>query len=406
MTITEYLDQKFANYPATADFTELKDALNDELNTFINQEKLHGKDDQTAFQEALEKIQDLDELLAALNEQQPNYTKFFTNYRNIYNKINELSLVNTKHLDLTGIDEVHFNYRLGKIILLPSPTDQIIINEYMSRPLPSLFSVEKKIGNVLNVDQGPRRIVGIFRERIEILIPDHFKGFVTLHNNANNLSINNLQTDYILDLTVKSGNIKIAHLKAKRFQLDLHSGNLQIRQLTSENIHLNADSGNLELTQLQTSGANQLLTLTTKSGSVHLTETTTANLNITTQSGNLRLANLQADHYQLKTNSGSIRGEGLQGSGTVLLKNGNLNLDQVALTGDLAAEAKSGNLKIAFLPATACYFKLTTNNGNLKLPTDARVTDFQNDSLQGQIGHFPENTLTAQTTSGNIKITN
>ena len=107
---------------------------------------LHGASQVEAEQKALLNLTDLDTMLSQLKSLEENdYVK----YNDFFAKIFDSKLVNELKIKLNQIDEIHLNYRLGDILVLPTNSSQLIVHDFMSRDIENLHSTVEKVGNVL-----------------------------------------------------------------------------------------------------------------------------------------------------------------------------------------------------------------------------------------------------------------
>ena len=404
MSIQEYLDQKFANYPNNDEFEELHESLSNNLNTFIHEKVAAGITEEEATKQAFDSLDGLDDLLEAMAESQPDFSKAYTFYNKVLNSVNELTLENEIQVNLESVDEIHFSYHHGVVTIIPSLDNEIHVREFMSRRIEKIFTEATKIGNVLNIQQGPRKLVGIFREKIEIAIPNEFAGFITLFSNLGNVNIINFQSESMFDLTSKSGNAKFINFKSKRLQTDLSSGNIYGKNLASQDLHFNSKSGNIKLSNVLVEEKGGQMAISSNSGSVKLEQVKAGNLVIESKSGNIKGIDADTENFDVKTTSGTLKLQNLTGAGQVTSKNGNLTLDFAKLTDDLTIENHSGNVKLIFDPTTDYLFEIQTKNGALKTPFQAKVTNFQGQKISGQVGHFPKIKVGVKTSTGNVKI--
>jgi hypothetical protein len=55
---------------------------------------------------------------------------------------------------------------LGDILVLPTNSSNLIVHDFMSRDIENLHSTVEKVGNVLKITQGPRKLVGILKTKL------------------------------------------------------------------------------------------------------------------------------------------------------------------------------------------------------------------------------------------------
>ena len=384
MNINDFLDKKFANYPQTDELIDLRESIETDMNDFVKEHVDDGMSVREATALAIENASDLDQLLQFIGEKE-NESKIYSLYAAITNRLRRLELVNSYSVDLQSITEIHLQFHLGNVLILPTTDEKITVREFMSREIKSLFSAPTKVGNVLQIEQGPRRIVGIFRNRIEISLPQHFTGFFSLASKYGNITATKLNSDILFDITSTSGNIRLTDLALKRVQLD-------------------ARSGNVKLPHIRVLEAPGQLVLTDKSGNVKLLDVHAKTLVLNEASGNMRMIDVRGDRFDITQTSGNVHAENLSGAGKISGKSGNINVQFEQLTGKFKAEEKNGHIKVAFADDTSYNFMVKTLTGRVSLPDRAKVTDYQNRQTTGQVGQLPTNSVLLSTLNGNIKL--
>ena len=404
MNINDFLDNKFGQYPKTDELADLRESIEEDMNNFVQQKVASGHTEEEAVAIAIENARDLDQLLKFIGEQEVDYSKSFNLYSQINRRLNSLELVNSYSVELQNISELHLNFHLGNILILPTTDNKLTVREFMSREIKGLFSTPSKVGNVLQIEQGPRKIVGILRNRIEISLPQSFAGFFSLTSSTGNVIVTKLHSDILFDLTINSGNIRLTDLDVKRIQVDAKSGNLKAQHIKTTDFHINGKSGNVRLQDVHVQGTANQFVITMKSGNLKLTDIIAETLVTNCTSGNIRLEDVTAEFFDLKTQSGYIRALNIAGAGKILCRSGNVRLDFNQLTGDLRVEEKSGQIKVAFPTETAYQFDVTSKTGRVLLPKNAKITDYKKGQTLGQVGQLPANTITLSTVNGNIKL--
>lgn len=403
MNINDFLDKKFANYPQTDELIDLRESIETDMNDFVKEHVDDGMSVREATALAIENASDLDQLLQFIGEKE-NESKIYSLYAAITNRLRRLELVNSYSVDLQSITEIHLQFHLGNVLILPTTDEKITVREFMSREIKSLFSAPTKVGNVLQIEQGPRRIVGIFRNRIEISLPQHFTGFFSLASKYGNITATKLNSDILFDITSTSGNIRLTDLALKRVQLDARSGNIKLTQLKTPELHVNSRSGNVKLAHIRVLESPGQLVLTDKSGNVKLLDVHAKTLVLNEASGNMRMIDVRGDRFDITQTSGNVHAENLSGAGKISGKSGNINVQFEQLTGKFKAEEKNGHIKVAFADDTSYNFMVKTLTGRVSLPDRAKVTDYQNRQTTGQVGQLPTNSVLLSTLNGNIKL--
>lgn len=289
-------------------------------------------------------------------------------------QILELKSVNEFAINLANITELHFNYRIGDLIILPTNSDQLIVKDLMSRDIPKLYSTVEKIGNVVKITQGPRKLVGIFKNKILLFVPNKYASFMTIRSQSGKVTLIGLDSKCLLDLTNISGRVLLNNLKVQRFQADLKSSNLLITHCTSQDFHINSHSGTIKAEAITTTSNEEGVAITTNSGNIYLDNTASHIVQINSKSGNLQLDNIVAP-TELTTNSGNIKFKAIKKSADLQTHAGNCKLSLAPeFKNEISVNNDVGSIKLT-LPSAAypIRFNAQTRLGAINLPMDAII---------------------------------
>ncbi|WP_125767276.1 DUF4097 family beta strand repeat-containing protein [Lapidilactobacillus wuchangensis] len=403
--IEETLKKHFSKFNATPETAELYNDLLADLNEATQDRIKQGETPEQAVAASLATLTDLDQILTTITTQ-PHEDHFDNNQLNrLYDRFFATKLVNSLTYPVDQLNQIFIDYRYAKITLAPAVSDKLVINEYMNADRPAGYATGKIVGDKLKVEQ-PRRIpLAILRERIEILIPAQFTGFVYLQNKNGNLQIDDLIGAYILETSLTSGTITSHNLQLNQIHLQTTSGSIQGAFLQAEQIQLISNSGNLKLTESTGVRDNSMISGKVKSGQIHFAHLQADEINVDCTSGNVESEFLTAKQLNLTDHSGNVQGQGLVGSGNFESRSGNLSLSFSQINADLAVTTTSGSVIIKMPTDRAYHFQTTSNSGRVNLPYGATfLTPRQQRQQSGQVGERPQITVTAKTTSGSIKI--
>ncbi|MBP2057876.1 hypothetical protein J2Z60_001048 [Lactobacillus colini] len=261
-----------------------------------------------------------------------------------------LKLVNESKLSLTDIDEIHFNYRLGDLLILPSPDlDQLIVRDLMSRDISKLYSTVEKVGNVIKVTQGPKKLVGLFKNKVIILLPASYTGFLTIRSQSGDVSFSSLDQDCLLDVTAISGDVHMLNSNVARLQADLKSGDINLSASQISDCHINTQSGDITASDVNIDDKNGEMALSATSGKINLANISTKRLLITSHSGNIKI--LVPDNLQFKFLISSKSGNIILPMDAIIYAEDNYNplrgyVGSQDASSQLDITSKSGNIKI------------------------------------------------------------
>lgn len=269
--IDEKLKEFFNKFPHIKENKPLQNTLSKKIKNLIKKEIQHGASQFEAEQKALLNLTDLDTMLSQLKSLEENdYVK----YNDFFAKIFDSKLVNELKIKLNQIDEIHLNYRLGDILVLPTNSSQLIVHDLMSRDIKNLHSTVEKVGNVLKITQGPRKLVGIFKNKTLLFLPKEFTGFLTIRSQSGDVYINKISNYCMVDVTAVSGDFLLAHSTLKRVQADLKSGDIVISNTSANVFHVNDHSGMLDSNDVD---AKEEISYHTISGNMGLENINTKN---------------------------------------------------------------------------------------------------------------------------------
>lgn len=400
------IDQLFDKLPQTPALTYFKDMLQTNLQLIVDDGLQNGKNQATTEKKINKYFITLEKIFSQIN---PNTLEQLStvDIDKFLSKVFDLEMVNEVHLKLNQINEIHLNYRFGDLVILPSFNDQAILQDYMSRDIPKLYSTIEKIGNVIKIKQGPRKLVGIFKTKILLFLPNSYTGFLSIRNQSGHTSVYRLHSHGLLDITGITGNLLLKNIHVKRLQADSKSGNVYLENCDSDSVHINSHSGDLVIDTLRVLGHEDDASFTTNNGTITLRQTTANQLSLTTKSGTLNLEQCQANFSKIETNSGNIKVSDSDLNSKVETLSGNIKARlNDTFKSKLALTTKTGNIKIKVSPKLLFTFSISSIKNISKLPLDAIIFDKGSDDVDGYIGdENAQATLTLKTSSGKIKIT-
>lgn len=402
--IDEKLKEFFNKFPHIRENKPLQNTLSKKLNNLIKKEIQHGASQIEAEQKALLNLTDLDTLLSQLkNLEETDYSK----YNDFFAKIFDSKLVNELKLKLNQIDEIHLNYRLGDILVLPTNSSNLIVHDFMSRDIENLHSTVEKVGNVLKITQGPRKLVGIFKNKTLLFLPKDFNGFLTIRSQSGDVYINKISNYCMLDITAVSGDLLLAHSTLKRVQADLKSGDIAVSNTSANVFHINAHSGVLTSDHVQ---AKEEISYHTSSGNIDLENISTKDFFIDTKSGKITVSDLNSRNIDIVTDTGNILLDEIKGNGNIKSSVGKIRLSLAdAPQFNLSIHTKIGNVLVN-IPHTMFFkFKINTKKiGPNDLPLDSIIYGNDDyDKIEGYVGQEDSDSLLAVTSDvGKVSIKN
>lgn len=381
--IDEKLKEFFNKFPHIKENKPLQNTLSKKIKNLIKKEIQHGASQVEAEQKALLNLTDLDTMLSQLKSLEENdYVK----YNDFFAKIFDSKLVNELKIKLNQIDEIHLNYRLGDILVLPTNSSQLIVHDFMSRDIENLHSTVEKVGNVLKITQGPRKLVGIFKNKTLLFLPKEFTSFLTIRSQSGDVYINKISNYCMVDVTAVSGDFLLAHSTLKRVQADLKSGDIVISNTSANVFHVNGHSGILSSNDVD---AKEEISYHTISGNMKLENINTKNFFVDTKSGKIAVNGLTSENIDLVTDTGLMLLNNLTGSGNIKSDVGKINLSLAEKSKfNLSIQSKVGNISVNVPPAIFFKFKINTKKiGPTDFPLDAIIYGNDDyDKIEGYVG--------------------
>ena len=402
--IDEKLKKFFNKFPHIKENKPLQTTLSKKINNLIKKELQHGASQIEAEQKALLNLTDLDTLLSQLKSlEATDYSK----YNDFFAKIFDSKLVNELKLKLNQIDEIHLNYRLGDILVLPTDSPNLIVHDFMSRDIENLHSTVEKIGNVLKITQGPRKLVGIFKNKTLLFLPKEFTGFLTIRSQSGDVYINKIPNHCMIDITAVSGDLLLAHSTLKRVQADLKSGDIAVSATSANVFHINAHSGMLTADNIN---AKEEISYHTTSGNMDLENISSKNFFIDTKTGKITVNQLKSQNIEILTDSGNITLNNIEAKGNVKANTGKINLSlDKSNQFNLSIQSKIGNIHIHIPDTISFTFNVDTKKiGLTDLPLNSIIYSSDDyDKVKGYVGaEDSNNSLNIESDMGKVSIKN
>lgn len=164
-------------------------------------------------------------------------------------------------------------------------------------------------------------------------------------------------------------------------------------KLTSGNINL---SSNISLGSIKT---------TQSSGNLNAGSSITADeASFKTSSGNMKVEELLTKTYQINASSGNVEINSLSGSGQIEVSSGNIKIDYKDIEEYSKVKASSGNLSLSVPKDMSFEFHGKCTSGDISSNLDLNYKNKRGNEAEAKIGDGPYKNISADTNSGNIKI--
>lgn len=260
-------------------------------------------------------------------------------------------LRNTIEIPLAQAESVSLKYRSKNIYIYPSQEEKVIVREYLHSKSPkALAAVTYGDEKEVTIKEGNANTFVVFgfwgwEERIEVYLPENRLREFSAETKSGNIKAeaDGVKEDGVLTLSAGSGNINLENTNGKKIILESGSGNI-----TGEDLEGAVDA---------------------------------------------------------EANSGNIRLKSLKGSGSLESGSGNITAVFDEVTGDIALEAGSGNVKLEIPAELAFRLQADSGSGNIQTDFDQDLSFNQKgNSVSGEVGENPLWQIEAETGSGNIHI--
>ena len=239
------------------------------------------------------------------------------------------ALSSERTFDMTGIQDVRIEYGSVNVVFGEADGEECVVKEYLRRNHKDAETEMKVDGDTLLIRRRNNySVISIFGiggsgpEKVEILLPESYRGNVTVETGSGNIGAD---TDLILDsfyASSGSGNIRCLNVEAGEIKVSAGSGNISIERAEgsrdistgSGNIHIlggagdtfvSAGSGNISL-----EGVEGRMDGSAGSGNIRAVfGNVTDDISLTTTSGDIRLEipGQSSFSYEGNSTSGSIR---------------------------------------------------------------------------------------------------
>ncbi|EQB89867.1 lia operon protein LiaG [Clostridium punense] len=129
-------------------------------------------------------------------------------------------------------------------------------------------------------------------------------------------------------------------------------------------------------------------------------------INMVTSSGDINIETLTTSDYKIKATSGDIKINSLTGSGKVDTSSGDIKLQYKDIEEYSEVTATSGDVKLTIQKGMSLEFKGKCSSGDINSNLDLNYKDKNHHEAAAKIGNGPYKKITANTSSGDISISN
>lgn len=223
---------------------------------------------------------------------------------------------------------------------------------------------------------------------------EHLKGEeICLTASSGSVKANGVDST-IFAVSASSGSIKLENITVKNtLTMGASSGSVTMNEIKAGSMSASASSGSVRATNIT---AEEQVTLAASSGSVTAREVMAGTLTVTTSSGSVSMENCTADTLMGKSNSGGVKGSGINSKDTIAqTTSGSIHLEGT-LTGSTVAKSTSGSVRVQTkAPKGESAYLLHSNSGSTRVDGNKE---------SGTLNKTAENTFDLSATSGSVSL--
>lgn len=300
-----------------------------------------------------------------------------------------LKILKEETVNVEGIQKIELDFRSADIEVITTDEKVIKIVESSNRKLEEeqLFKVENEKGT-LKVTGGKRihdnLMFGFFikSHKIQIYIPNNYGKELELTSASGDIIfLSDLIAENIL-VNQSSGDLQVEKsIQANHFKSFLSSGDIYIAHITCKEYDLNTSSGEMDINYLKGSGHMQA-----KSGDITIKELRDGEYNIQSSSGDVRLLNTEGC------------------SGEINISSGDLEVDYTGITGETRLTSSSGGITLNLAKDINFEMEAVCTSGEIGGNIPIIYKDKREKSATAIVGSGPYAKLILRASSGDINI--
>ena len=274
-------------------------------------------------------------------------------------------LINSKRWEASDISTVEAIYGTDCITVSPSPTQEIILKEYLSEDSDSYDAKTTVSDSTLKIEMGDRPQFSHtgYISRIELYLPSSFRGSVIL--------------------TTKTGAISLNGISASKVTVRSQNG-----PVTVSNI-----SGTLDCE--------------TDTGGITINGISASKVTVRSQNGHVTASNISGT-LDCKTSTGGISVNRGHVTGDIHSQNGSIDISLHELQGILNISTETGMINAALPDTSAFTISASTDTGNItnEFTENWGVSrgSVTGATLAGTWGEQPNSQISLITSNGSIKL--
>ncbi|WP_163630591.1 DUF4097 family beta strand repeat-containing protein [Paludibacter sp. 221] len=307
------------------------------------------------------------------------------------------SLVNTQVIDVESIERLSVSYTADEVCFYESPTNELILKEYMNRNNSDYFAVINASDNSVQIKNGDRQWATWLSCKAEVYLPKAFNGNLDISTVSGRIIVNMDIVARSCNITSASGSVKVRNVSAPNVAIRTTSGRIETDQIEG-NVYLKSTSGRIEVESLK----GEKLDVGTTSGSIQIDNFRSETLNAKSNSGSIVLGRGYGKVIA-STSSGRIAIEQAYGSANLKSTSGRISANYGYVDGDMFIKSTSGKVSLYIPDDLSYYFDAHSTSGTIYLNSKSESLKSQK-AIVRKIGASPTFSVEIKTTSGGIEV--
>lgn len=257
----------------------------------------------------------------------------------------------------------------------------------------TLYITEKRLSSIM---------IGFYSSnvKLDITIPSSFKGDLVFNGSSSEFTASQLSLNS-LALTTSSGDLKLGNVElVSGFTVQTSSGTIEIEKLSAASALLSTSSGDKKIKSLTVSGE---ALLKSSSGETTAEKIMAGNIEFESSNGDIRVGSLSSSKAVIKSSSGEINFDGLEGDAYVVTTSGDINLKSIKPESQIKVDCSSGSIKLSLPSDTQLTLNVRTSSGDIQHNLPLQQVSSNEDFLKGTIGNGKVK-VDLTSTSGDITI--
>lgn len=308
------------------------------------------------------------------------------------------TFINVQTVSLQNISNVQIDYTIDHVAIYESDTDELIIKEHLSKHDNQLFATFQKMGTSLTIKHGKRMWLLGSSSRIEVFIPENYKGRLEVSNVRGDISIHSALDLQNLTLSSMTGSITILpEITANHVDLKTTTGNITTNDLNGS-IAINSVSGKISVKDITGNFAN----ITNMNNPINIENIKVSTITIRNTNSDIHIKEAKGK-FTADALNGGIRIDKFSGSGSFTATLGTINIICSRLESSINAKTTTGNISLTVPESSSYHFIGETRTGEIRSYFNEGLP-YSGKSIREEVGSMPLYVIETNTATGNIYI--